>query len=150
MLGLKKVGLKKALISGFIAGILLRILSLIRVEGFFHKAMNNIQLILLNPITYAFSLYALFLAPFYEELFFRGLWYNVLREKIPKLLAILIVSTVSSILHQPQTTFTFFFQFIVNIVFTVLYEKTNNLYSSISAHFLLNLFSILVYPRTGF
>jgi len=112
--------------------------------------MNNIQLILLNPITYSFSLYVLFLAPFYEELFFRGLWYSVLREKIPKLLAIFIISIISSILHPVQNTFMLFFQFFINIIFTVLYEKTNNLYSSISAHFLFNLSSILIYPKTSF
>jgi len=149
-LGLKKVGLRKALISGSVTGIILRVLPLIRVEDFFHKAIMNIQLIFLNPIAYAFSLHVLFCSPFSEELFFRGLLYSVLREKIPKVLAIIIIAFISTILHPVRNTFIFFFQFFVNIIFTVLYEKTDNLYSSITAHFLFNLFSILIYPKTGF
>ncbi len=150
-LGFKKANIKRSLILGLLTGVGLGFAPMIIVKdtvSVFSKVFNNLQLLFLNPITYAYSWSAIICSPFFEEAFFRGLWYKVLKERMPKFIAIIIISFVFAILHPYQNPFTYLISFFVSIFFTLLYDKTNNLYSSIVAHLLYNLLITLLILKT--
>lgn len=142
-LGLKKTGLKKALITGFIVAIIWEFIFLIGTKVDFTRVLHNITVLVSHPIIYADGWSSITVGPFFEEAFFRGLWYGVLRGKIPKFFAVIIVSSVFAIVHIFTKPAQYFGVFLIGVILTLLYEKTNNLYSSIITHILINLFRIL-------
>lgn len=77
------------------------------------------------------------IGPVIEELIFRGLIYNELKEKYPVMKSILITTILFAIMHANivQVIYTFAMGFI----FIYVYEKTNNLKSSILLHMASNL-----------
>lgn len=87
------------------------------------------------------------LAPLFEEVFFRGLFYPALRRRLGPRLAIFINGLVFGALHfQPLFMFSLV---LVGIVLAYLYEKTDSLLAPIAAHSLYNLSVILISLLAG-
>ncbi len=81
------------------------------------------------------------LAPIFEELFFRGLFYPALRRRMGPWPAIILNGTIFGILHlQPLFVLSLV---LVGIVLAYLYEKTDSLAAPMIAHGLYNLVVIL-------
>jgi membrane protease YdiL (CAAX protease family) len=87
------------------------------------------------------------LAPIFEELFFRGLFYPALRRRTGPTWAIIINGVVFGVIHfQPLFMLSLI---LVGIVLAYLYEKTDSLAAPIIAHSLYNLAVIMVSLLAG-
>jgi len=82
------------------------------------------------------GVHALFLAPVVEEMFFRGLFYPVIKQSGFPRLAFWGVSLLFAIIHFNLVSFIPLF--VLAVLLTSLYEYTDNLLASISAHALFN------------
>ena len=142
-LGFKKSGFKKAIIFGFITGVILGFISIIIIKTNISRAVHNLRMLFSHPIISAYGWGAISVSPVFEEAFYRGLWYRVLKEKMSKFLVIILISLVFAILHSYMRISHYFEAFFISIFLTIIYDKTNNLYSSIIAHSLINLFRVL-------
>lgn len=129
-------------------------LLLIRVVPFLYEVVlkddtihiRNFFAILLTPFTLTgFTKFAL--VPFGEEVLFRGVVYGYFREKVGIVLGIFSQAFISTILHFFYIKESFLnndflsviiYLISVHIVFSILYEKTNSLYSSIICHGVFN------------
>lgn len=129
-------------------------LSLIRVIPFLYEVVlkddtihiRNFFAILLTPFTLTgFTKFAL--APFGEEVLFRGVVYGYFRKKVGMVPGIFFQAFISTILHLFYIKESFLYNdflgviiylISVHIVFSILYEKTNSLYSSIICHGVFN------------
>jgi len=142
-LGFRKIGLRKALLAGFFVAIIWKATFLIGKTIKLSMLINNLEIFVSHPAFYPYSWGSVTVGPFFEEVFFRGLWYGVLREKIPKFLAMVFISLVFAIFHPYTKLAPYLGAFLTGIFLTLLYEKTRNLYSSIIAHIFINFFTIL-------
>ncbi|MDP8253770.1 MAG: type II CAAX endopeptidase family protein [Candidatus Kaelpia aquatica] len=96
-----------------------------------------------NPLILTLtSLFVVFIGPFVEELFFRGLLYTVLKKSIGGLQALLISSLLFAFLHM--NIIGFFPILALAFLFVYLYEKTGSLWCPIFAHVLHNGFILLL------
>ena len=87
------------------------------------------------------------LAPIFEELFFRGLFYPALRRRMGPWPAIVLNGAIFGILHfQPLFVLSLV---LVGIVLAYLYEKTDSLAAPMIAHSLYNLVVILISLLAG-
>jgi len=87
------------------------------------------------------------LAPIFEELFFRGLFYPALRRRLGPTSAIILNGAIFGILHfQPLFMISLV---LVGIVLAYLYEKTDSLAAPMIAHALYNLVVIIVSLLAG-
>ncbi len=87
------------------------------------------------------------LAPVFEEIFFRGLFYSALRRKMGPRAAVAINGLIFGALHfQPLYMISLV---LVGMVLAYLYEKTDSLYASMTAHALYNLVVVLMALFTG-
>jgi len=87
------------------------------------------------------------LAPIFEELFFRGLFYPALRRRMGPTPAIVLNGAIFGILHlQPLFMLSLV---LVGIVLAYLYEKTDSLAAPMIAHALYNLVVIIVSLLAG-
>lgn len=81
------------------------------------------------------------LAPVFEEIFFRGLFYSALRRRLRPRTAIVVNGIIFGALHfQPPFTISLV---LVGMVLAYLYEKTDSLLAPMAAHSLYNLAVIL-------
>ena len=90
-------------------------------------------------------IFACVLAPVWEELFFRGLLYPVLRKWLGVPAGMTISAVVFSLVHF--NLFQFLPITVLGILLALLYEKTNSLWSSITAHAVFNsgsMFALLI------
>lgn len=90
-------------------------------------------------LLYIFSL--LILAPFVEEVIFRGFAVPALKEKVGTVWSCLISSYMWSIYHQ--NLYAIISSFVFGIIYFLLYEKYKSIIPSILAHFLHNLIYFL-------
>ncbi len=82
------------------------------------------------------------LAPVFEEIFFRGLFYSALRRKMGPRAAVAVNGVIFGALHfQPLYMMSLV---LVGMVLAYLYEKTDSLYAPMAAHALYNLVVVLV------
>ncbi|MEM2350062.1 MAG: CPBP family glutamic-type intramembrane protease [Candidatus Bathyarchaeia archaeon] len=91
----------------------------------------------------AIAVFSVLLAPFVEEVYFRGFSYQAFKKSWGVKAAIPLCSIFFSILHMdpwsiPNT-------FIAGLILTLVYEKTGNLNATIIAHSINNLSAILIY-----
>lgn len=92
-------------------------------------------------------LVAVLLAPVFEEIFFRGLFYSALRRKMGPRAAVLLNGLIFGALHfQPLYMVSLV---LVGMVLAFLYERTDSLFASMTAHALYNLVVILVALRVA-
>ncbi|UTC92425.1 CPBP family intramembrane glutamic endopeptidase [Treponema denticola] len=85
------------------------------------------------------------ISPIFEEILYRGLMYNKLKEISNAFIGVLISSILFAFLHIPKYGFGIntFFLFLVGILLAYCYEKTNNIYVPILVHSINNFFIFL-------
>ena len=83
---------------------------------------------------------AIIVAPMIEELLFRMGIYTLLRRKFSRVSAITICAFGFALMHGYQLQ-GFLSCLVAGFVFTLIYDKTGNLWYSIGAHMLCNLFA---------
>ncbi len=89
------------------------------------------------------------IAPFAEEVIFRGVIYTAFKERFPVPAAIIISSLLFALLHNEIFAFGSLFAF--GVLLAYLFEKYDNLWLSVSVHFFNNLFAniaILLFKYT--
>jgi membrane protease YdiL (CAAX protease family) len=94
------------------------------------KKLNNIW----YYITYSFAV--IISGPFVEEIIFRGISYSPYRKKYGPLIAIILTSSLFSLIHGG---FGIILIFVYGIFLGFLYEKTESIISCFLAHCILNL-----------
>lgn len=82
------------------------------------------------------------IAPFFEELFFRGCLYRALRGRFRRSFAILASSFIFAALHG--YFFLFAYVFLVGILLAHMYEKRESLVAPLTFHMLNNLFVLIL------
>lgn len=89
-----------------------------------------------------------FLIPIFEELMYRGLAYNLLKEKMDFKIAIAlqgVLFLVFEVLSSgPMNLFETLYGFIMAVIFAFFYEWTGSLWTTISARALKNLASLII------
>lgn len=83
------------------------------------------------------------LAPFFEELFFRGCLYRALRARFSRFLAIIMSSFVFSFVHG--YFFLFIYVFLVGLLLAYMYEKRGSLVAPLAFHMLNNIAVALLF-----
>ena len=83
------------------------------------------------------------LGPILEELIFRGIIYNKLKEFNKPIRAIVLQSIIFALFHDDILNA--IYAFMAGFMFTYVYEKYNNLISSIVLHISLNLTIVLMF-----
>ena len=85
------------------------------------------------------------ISPIFEEILYRGLMYNKLKEISNAFIGVLISSILFALLHIPKYGFGIntFFLFLVGILLAYCYEKTDNIYVPIFVHSINNFFIFL-------
>ena len=85
------------------------------------------------------------ISPIFEEILYRGLLYNKLKEISNAFIGVLISSILFAFLHIPKYGFGIntFFLFLVGILLAYCYEKTDNIYVPILVHSINNFFIFL-------
>jgi len=85
------------------------------------------------------------IGPIFEEIFYRGLLYNKLKEISSAFIAVFISSILFAFLHIPGYGFNIkMFSLVLDgILLTYCYEKTNNIYVPILVHLINNFFIFL-------
>lgn len=102
---------------------------------------NPVGSILNDPILIFF---AVFVSPISEELFFRGALYRFLKSKMGTFNSIVATSLIFALFHIGYLSlYEFIGAFIGGVIFALIFEKSKTISSTITAHFLVNLVSIL-------
>jgi membrane protease YdiL (CAAX protease family) len=87
-------------------------------------------------------------APFTEELIFRGAFFRFLRTRIPRFLALLVPALIFASLHIDWSTLEGFTSFapllVLALLFSLAYERTGHIGTTIVAHALFNLNTIVL------
>jgi uncharacterized protein len=86
-------------------------------------------------------------APLFEEIFFRGLIFNELRENIPIVPAVIIQALFFGLFHGNLIQGAY--AFVIGIVFALAYIWTKSLWASILLHFLYNNIGLVMDRLTG-
>ncbi|MFH1771850.1 MAG: type II CAAX endopeptidase family protein [Candidatus Omnitrophota bacterium] len=89
-----------------------------------------------------FFLEAVIIAPVAEEFFFRGFLFKLLRKKYPFYLSAVAVSFIFSVIHKTPNNILPLF--VVGFALSYLYEKTQNITSSIIYHSLFNFLNLII------
>jgi membrane protease YdiL (CAAX protease family) len=100
------------------------------------------------PLIVALSTLAIFVAPVTEELVFRAGAFRFARARLPRWSAILLPAVIFAALHVNWRTLEGFASFAPLValaaIFSIAYERTGNVSTSIVAHALFNLNTILM------
>ena len=99
--------------------------------------------------------FGVLVAPFCEELFFRGLLFPVLRQRLGMTAALLLTSALFALIHASQLGRSWAavsVLFVVGIVLTLVRAKTDSLASSVLVHsgYNLALFTLVYLGTSGF
>ena len=93
-----------------------------------------------------YALTACTLAPLAEELFFRGLLYNALKQKLPWVVALFAQAFLFAFLH-PQPVMNVVFIFVIGLLLALIYDWRKTLWTPVFIHVLMNsvtMFALLI------
>lgn len=82
---------------------------------------------------------SLLVSPFCEEFFFRGVFYNILKQKINARYALIFSSIIFAIYHLDFNYLHIIGRFVFGLFFCFIYEKTRSITYSVIAHSLVNI-----------
>lgn len=91
------------------------------------------------PVLIFLFFLSVFIAPFFEEIIFRGFLYSAFKERFSIPFSIITTSLIFSLFHQE--IFVFIGIFALGLILTYIFEKTENIWICIGIHFSNNLFS---------
>jgi membrane protease YdiL (CAAX protease family) len=109
-------------------------------DGGFEVSQRLVQELLQTPspqILFMIVISAVLVAPLWEEVLFRGLFYGALRRYVPAHTAIPAVGILFGLFHLPALT-TIVPMSVLGMLLCYLYEKTGRLTVPIALHFLFN------------
>lgn len=136
----KKENIKVIITYGFIGGIIISILQFPYKTIISNHAIPVKMYIELNEsfIIIAFFLFSVTLIiPFIEEIFFRACIYRIIKNRYDVAYGYIINSIIFSLMHQANLL-QLIQLFLGSMILTHLYEKTNLVSCSITAHIILN------------
>lgn len=84
-------------------------------------------------------------APLIEEILFRGMIFNRLRQDMNVIIAAVIQAIIFGIMHGNMLQF--IYTFALGLVMAYIYVKTDSLWMSILVHMTYNLFGVAVFPN---
>ena len=88
-----------------------------------------------NSLAYYFLFVVPFVSPVFEELFYRGFVYTVMRKKLGRKVSVIITACLFTVLHTNKLEFSFNTElFIDGIVYGLLREWDGSVWSSVAAH----------------
>ena len=162
-LGLRRLPLDYALRMGLAGGLLGLVVidiigSLLSQIGLSPNQLEQFSFVLTEgPFAFALLLVAAaIVAPFVEELFFRGFLFGMYRRRQPLWLAYLVSSLLFTVLHLepnrmtlPQMAGLSVGIFLLALMLAWLYEHTGSLYPSIVAHAVNNATGLILYYAIG-
>ena len=104
---------------------------------------------------YLFSFFGVLVAPFIEELFFRGFLYPVLAKKLEQGIAIVLTAAAFAVIHQQQLAHAWvplLWLFLVGLVLTFVRARTKSVATSVLINIGYNgtLFVLLYFATQGF
>ena len=104
---------------------------------------------------FLFALFGVLVAPFIEELFFRGFLYPVLAKKLGQGVSIVLTASAFAVIHQGQLAHAWvplLWLFIVGLILTYVRARTKSVATSVIIHISYNgtLFSALYITTQGF
>tara|TARA_Y100000385_G_C13084938_1_gene635952 strand:+ start:502 stop:1086 length:585 start_codon:yes stop_codon:yes gene_type:complete len=82
-------------------------------------------------------IHVLLIAPIVEEVIFRGYMYRILKSRIPIIFAMIISSTLFSLIHY--NVLSYILLFVLSIFLTYIYERNGSIICPIIIHSLFNL-----------
>jgi membrane protease YdiL (CAAX protease family) len=82
--------------------------------------------------------------PILEEILFRGIIFNKLRQEMPVVLAALIQAIIFGIMHGNPLQF--LYTVVLGLIMAYVYVKTDSLWLSIVVHVIYNYFGVLILP----
>jgi uncharacterized protein len=118
---------------------------------YFFSIINNVVMLMLGVITQAetifevldqidslmiFAIATMFIAPVFEEIFFRGFLFKGFRQKYGWKVALLISAAIFSLFHGQVATL--IPTFLLGSLFAYLYQRTESIFPSMILHFLFN------------
>ncbi len=103
------------------------------------------QVIVKDKISFSIILGTCFIGPILEELVYRGIVFNKLKTYYSINKSIIISSIIFALMHT-NGLFQMVFAFIFGLLFSYIYNKTNDIKLSITSHIIVNLTSVLVVP----
>ncbi|GAA0179224.1 hypothetical protein SH2C18_21310 [Clostridium sediminicola] len=83
-------------------------------------------------------------APILEEILFRGMIFNRMREDMNVVLAAILQAIIFGMMHGNMLQF--FYTFALALIMAYVYVKTDSLWMSILVHITYNLFGVAIYP----
>lgn len=113
------------------------------VKDFVFSVMGNFEVTWGGRSLFIPVIYFVVFGPLFEEILFRGLLYGPVRKKVGPLMAILIISALFTIAHHSYKAP----YFVMGLLFTYLYERTQSLAPSIFSHMVLDLNMMIEYFR---
>ncbi len=142
----------KFIIAGMLLAIVVQILSAklpipkqLPIEQYFRSP----------PSAWLMAGFGILVAPFCEELFFRGLLYPVLRQRLGMVLAVVLTSGLFAVIHASQLGHAWAavsVLFVVGVVLTLIRAMTDSLAASVLVHTGYNfaLFALVFISTAGF
>lgn len=104
--------------------------------------IQNVMIGISDEVPFVIGLLAIALIPaFCEEITYRGFFYNTYRKEYP-LGAILLCGLLFGLMHGNLNQFTY--AFALGMVFAILVEATDSIWSSVTVHMLVNAFSVII------
>lgn len=153
--GLKKASSVRFYMLALVLGIFLGIATFaINPNNFRIIIAYSFKLSYVKVITYSFlctyrGLTAAFLSPLCEELFFRGVVFQVIRKKFGIITSIMLVSFVFSLAHYANQLLAYkilLASFVYSLFLTWLFERSRSLFPSLVCHAIIN---ILIYTMNA-
>ncbi|UCF72724.1 MAG: CPBP family intramembrane metalloprotease [Deltaproteobacteria bacterium] len=131
---------KKKLTPFFIGVVCYGIIAIIGFSNIYWKSVPPLMLLINYKGFYCtlFLINLLVLAPFIEELFFRGLVFTILKNRFNFFWGMTVTAILFSVGHE-----SWFNAIIRSIIFTYVYEKTNCLLFAILTHTFVNAMAIV-------
>jgi membrane protease YdiL (CAAX protease family) len=123
-------------VAWFLQHVSAQIMTLLRMDPVQQTAVQHLQTAPSLPHQIYFALMALLVAPFVEEVLFRGIIYTTVKQAGYERLALWGTSIIFGVIHG--NVLSFLPLVFLALVFTWLYERTNNLLAPIFAHALFN------------
>lgn len=91
-----------------------------------------------------FFIMSALLAPFAEEIFFRGWLLSILEKKINKYISVLIVAAIFAAYHSYGISIGSFVLFILGCLWGYAVLKTGSIFSSVLTHLAYNIFILII------
>ncbi len=114
-----------------------------KLDVFFNAAQLEKRVVVSHAHGVFGAIILLILAPFFEELYFRGCLYRALRARYAKGTAIVVSSFIFSLLHG--YFFIFIYVFFIGIILACIYDKRRSLVAPLTFHMINNLAVILFF-----